>query len=425
MSSIFNRLQRAWSVFTSRSPTDEVSSGSNGPWYNIRPDRRRILPSNQKTIVSAIYTQIAIECRNLDVRHVQKDKDGKFQNEYDGPLNNCFKRSANLDQTGRAFIQDLVMSMLDEGCVAVVPTRADSNPNYSDSFNIEELRVGKITKWFPSEIEVELYDEDSGRKRQVRVSKRTTAIIENPLYAVMNTPNSTLQRLNRKLALLDVADESAYSKMDVIIQLPYDLRSDRMQGMAKKRSEDLENQLRDSRYGIGWAGISDKIIQLNRSPSNQLLDQINALKEELYSQLGVTKEVFDGTANEQVMLNFYNKTISPIMTEITEEMTRKFLSQNAITRGQEIVFFRNPFKLVPVNSIGDIADKFTRNAILSSNEFREIIGYKPSHEPDADALRNKNLNMSDNESATQQNTKGSEDPNDVNKLLENVQNGMR
>lgn len=356
---------------------------------------------------------------------MQKDKDGKFQNEYDGPLNNCFKRSANLDQTGRAFIQDLVMSMLDEGCVAVVPTRADRNPNYSDSFNIEELRVGKITKWFPSEIEVELYDEDSGRKRQVRVSKRTTAIIENPLYAVMNTPNSTLQRLNRKLALLDVADESAYSKMDVIIQLPYDLRSDRMQGMAKKRSEDLENQLRDSRYGIGWAGISDKIIQLNRSPSNQLLDQINALKEELYSQLGVTKEVFDGTANEQVMLNFYNKTISPIMTEITEEMTRKFLSQNAITRGQEIVFFRNPFKLVPVNSIGDIADKFTRNAILSSNEFREIIGYKPSDEADADALRNKNLNMSDNELATQQNVKGSEDPNDVNKLLENVQNGMR
>lgn len=425
MSSIFNRFQRAWSVFTSRSPTDEVSSGSNDPWYSIRPDRRRILPSNQKTIVSAIYTQIAIECRNLDVRHVQKDKDGKFQNEYDGPLNNCFKRSANLDQTGRAFIQDLVMSMLDEGCVAVVPTRADRNPNYSDSFNIEELRVGKITKWFPSEIEVELYDEDSGRKRQVRVSKRTTAIIENPLYAVMNTPNSTLQRLNRKLALLDVADESAYSKMDVIIQLPYDLRSDRMQGMAKKRSEDLENQLRDSRYGIGWAGISDKIIQLNRSPSNQLLDQINALKEELYSQLGVTKEVFDGTANEQVMLNFYNKTISPIMTEITEEMTRKFLSQNAITRGQEIVFFRNPFKLVPVNSIGDIADKFTRNAILSSNEFREIIGYKPSDEADADALRNKNLNMSDNELATQQNVKGSEDPNDVNKLLENVQNGMR
>lgn len=391
MPTILQRFRKAWNVFTSRSPTDNSDRQYGG--YGIRPDRRKLRYTNERTTVSAIYNQISIDCARIDVRHVQTDGNKRYRSEISSGLNSCLSLSANIDQTGRNLIQDIVLSMLDEGCVAVVPVDTTVDPKATDSFDILSLRTGRITQWFPSEVRVEVYNDRIGKKQEVPIPKSQVAIIENPFYAIMNEPNSTLRRLTHKLALMDKIDDSDYGKIDLIIQLPYALNNDRRKAEANQRREQIETQLRASKYGISYIDATEHITQLNRSLDNHLLDQINSLKEELYSQLGLTKEVFSGTADEQTMLNYYNRTIEPIMSAISEEMTRKFIGKNARTRGQTIRFFRDPFKLVPVNSIADIADKFTRNEILSSNEVRGLIGFKPVDDPAADELRNKNLNQ--------------------------------
>lgn len=396
MSSVLDRFKKAWNVFTSRSPTESQSHyGSGG--FSYRPDRLRLRYSNEKTTIAAIYNQISIDCSEIDVKHVQTDVNGRFTSTMDSSLEHCLSLDANVDQTGRALVQDAVLTLLDEGCVAIVITEADINPSRSDSAQIRSLRVGRVTQWFPESVEVELYNESSGKREKVTVPKSMTAIVQNPFYGVMNEPNGTLRRLTRKLALLDDIDENDYRKLDMIIQVPYATKTDSRRALAEKRRKDVETQLNGSRYGIAYIDGTEHVTQLNRSLDNHLLDQITQLKEELYAQLGLTKEIFNGTANEQTTLNYYNRTIEPIMTTLTEEMTRKFLSKNARTRGQKITYIRDPFKLVPVNSIADIADKFTRNAILSSNEIRGLIGFKPVDDPDADSLRNKNLNLSDQE----------------------------
>lgn len=391
MPTILQRFRKAWNVFTSRSPTDSSDRQYGG--YGIRPDRRKLRYTNERTTVSAIYNQISIDCARIDVHHVQTDGNKRYRSEIFSGLNSCLSLSANIDQTGRNLIQDTVLSMLDEGCVAVVPVDTTVDPKGTDSFDILSLRTGRITQWFPSEVRVEVYNDRTGKKQEVSIPKSKVAIIENPFYAIMNEPNSTLRRLTHKLALMDQIDDSDYGKIDLIIQLPYALNNDRRKAEANQRREQIETQLRASKYGISYIDATEHITQLNRSLDNHLLDQINSLKEELYSQLGLTKEVFAGTADEQTMLNYYNRTIEPIMSAISEEMTRKFIGKNARTRGQMIQFFRDPFKLVPVNSIADIADKFTRNEILSSNEVRGLIGFKPVDDPAADELRNKNLNQ--------------------------------
>lgn len=397
MPEIAERFRRAWNAFANRSPTEQRNDSYGG--YYFRPDRARTNYRSSSSIVTAITNQISIDCSNIDIRHVQNDENGRFKEEVNSGLNNCLTLSANMDQTGRALIQDAVQTMLDEGVVAIVPIDANVNPNNSEAIDIGSLRVGIVKQWYPTSIKVEAYDERTGKRSEIIVPKSSTAIIQNPLYSVMNMPNSSMQRLNRKLSLLDRSDEDAYAKMDVIIQFPYDMRSDTTKKQAENRRKDFEAQLYGSRYGIAYAGISDKIIQLNRSPNNQLVDQVEKLKKEIYSQLRLTQSVFDGTADEQTTLNYYNGTVEPILSAIVEEMTRKFLSKNARTRGQAVTYFRNPFKLVPINSMADIADKFTRNAILSSNELRGLIGFKPVDDPDADALRNKNLNISDEEAS--------------------------
>lgn len=377
---ILQRFKRALNVFTNRSPTPPNYGGS---YY--RPDRHRLSYGNSKSIVAAIYNQISVDCMNIDVRHVQTDSNGRFKEELSTSLNECLKLSANLDQTGRDLIQDIVLSMEDEGVVAVVPVDWEGEKIYN-------LRVGKIVQWYPTQVRVELYNERKGLKQEVTVDKSHTAIIPNPLYAVMNEPNGTAKRLARKLALLDNSDENDYGKIDLLVQVPYTVKNPTKKAYADQRVKDIELQLTGSRYGIAYVDATEKVTQLNRSLDNHLLDQIKSLQSDLYSQLGLTEAVFNGTADEQTMLNYYNRTIEPIMNAIVEEMTRKFLSRNARTRGQKIMYFRDPFKLVPVDKIADIADKFTRNAILSSNELRGIVGFKPVDDIKADELSNKNLN---------------------------------
>lgn len=389
MSTIFQRFKRAWNVFTNRSPTTEDLIYGGGAYY--RPDRFRLRYGNDRTTIAAIYNQISIDCMNIDVKHVRTDQNGRYKEEIKDGLDNCLTIDANVDQTGRAFVQDLVLSLLDEGCVAVVPV--DTTSNLDGAFDVLSLRVGKIVQWYPAAVRVELYNEQTGRKQEVTVPKSSTAIIQNPLYSVMNEPNGTARRLARKLALLDNVDENDYGKLDLIIQLPYVIKSATRKEQAEARRKDIEMQLSGSRYGVAYTDGTEHITQLNRSLDNHLLDQIKTLKDELYSQLGLSPDVFAGTANEQTMLNYWNRTIEPIMSAIVEEMTRKFLSKKARTQGQLIMYFRDPFKLVPVNNIADIVDKFSRNEVLSSNELRGIIGFKPVDNPDADALRNKNLNQ--------------------------------
>lgn len=392
MPDILNRFKNAWNAFTSRSPTTK-SFEYGGSYY--RPDLVRLRYSNEKSIIASIYNKISVDCMNINVRHAVVDENGRFKSEVNSPLNDCLKLNPNIDQTGRSLIQDAVTSMLDEGVVCIAPISADITAK--DGMKVYSLRVGKITQWYPTRVEVELYNDVKGRHERTVLDKSMCAIIQNPFYSIMNEPNSTLRRLSRKLSLLDRIDENDYGKLDMIIQLPYAIKSPTRIEQAEKRRSMLEEQLSGSRYGVAYIDGTEHITQLNRSLDNHLLDQINSLKDELYSQLGLTKEVFNGTANEQTMLNYYNQTIEPIMTAITEEMTKKFLSQNARTRGQQVLYIRDPFKLVPINNIADIADKFTRNAILSSNELRGIIGFQPVDDPDADVLRNKNLNMSDAE----------------------------
>lgn len=397
MPSFLERLQHGWNAFLSREPTEEYKSVYEGYGFSYRPDRPKLHRGNERSIVTAVYNRIAVDVAQVSIRHVRLDENERIKETITSGLNYCLTTEANIDQTGRSFIQDIVMSMLDEGVVAVVPVDTNVNPNNTDSYDIRTMRVGKIVEWKPQHVKVNLYNERTGRHEEIILPKRMVAIIENPLYAVMNEPNSTLQRLIRKLNLLDSIDEQSGSgKLDLIIQLPYAIKTEARRKQADERRKAIIDQFASSKYGIAYIDSTEHITQLNRSLENNLLNQIEYLTSMLYNQLGMTKEIFDGTADEAKMLNYNNRTIEPIVTEITDEFSRKFLTKTARTQSQSVSFFREPFKLVPVNQLADIADKFTRNEILSSNEVRAIIGYKPSDQPGADELRNKNLNQSSN-----------------------------
>lgn len=385
-----SRLKYAWNVFRSRDPTSEFRD--TGASYYNRPDRPRFTRGNERSITTSVLNRIALDASAIDILHVRLDKNGRFLEEINSGLNNCLALSANTDQTGRAFKQDVVMSMLDEGCVAIVPTDTTMNPKVTDSYDIETMRVGKIIQWRPQHVQVRLYNEQTGKKEEIWLPKKMVAIVENPLYAVMNEPNSTMQRLIHKLGLLDITDEqTASGKLDLIIQLPYVIKTDARRQQAENRRKDIEMQLAGSKYGIAYTDGTEKITQLNRSLENNLMKQVEYLTNQLYSQLGITQTILDGTADEKTMLNYYSRTIEPIVSAIADEMKRKFLTKTARTQNQSIEFFRNPFKLVPVNDIAEIADKFTRNEIMTSNEIRQIVGMKPADDPKADELRNSNI----------------------------------
>lgn len=388
--SFASRLKHAWNVFRSRDPTAEFRD--IGSLYYYRPDRPRFTRGNERSITTSVLNRIALDVSAIDIRHVRLDKNGRFLEEINSGLNNCLALSANMDQTGRAFKQDIVMSMLDEGCVAIVPTDTTTDPKVTDSYDVETMRVGKIIQWSPRHVQVRLYNEQTGNKEEIWLPKKMVAIVENPLYAVMNEPNSTMQRLVHKLGLLDITDEqTASGKLDLIIQLPYVIKTDARRQQAENRRKDIEMQLAGSKYGIAYTDGTEKITQLNRSLDNNLMKQVEYLTNQLYSQLGITQTILDGTADEKTMLNYYSRTIEPIVSAIADEMKRKFLTKTARTQNQSIEFFRDPFKLVPVNDIAEIADKFTRNEIMTSNEIRQIVGMKPSDDPKADELRNSNI----------------------------------
>lgn len=389
-----DRLAHAWDIFRNGEPA--IRYPDIGASYGSRPDRTRLRMGNERSIIAAVYNRIAIDVSQVNIIHCRQDSEDRYLETIKSGLNTCLTLSANIDQTGRNLIKDIVLSMFDEGCVAVVPTEADINPELSGSYDILEMRVGKITQWYPKHVRVELYNEKTGTKQEVTVPKSTTAIIENPFYPVMNEPNSVAKRLIRKLNILDAIDEQSGSgKLDVIIQLPYVVRSKTRRDQAESRRALIENQLANSKYGIAYVDGTERITQLNRPVENNIMNQIQYLTSMLWSQLGMTENVFNGTAKEEEMLNYRNGTTSVIVNAIVEEMTRKFLTKTARTQGQVVRGFYDPFNLVPVNQLAEIADKFTRNEILTSNEVRDIIGRKPSKDPDADKLRNKNLNASD------------------------------
>ena len=389
-----DRIKHGWNAFLNRDPTYNYRD-LGGPSYGYRPDRMRFTRGNERSIVTSVYNRIALDAASIDIMHVQLDKDDRFESVRDSALNECLTRNANIDQTGRAFIQDVVMSMLDEGCVAIVPVDTTFNPDITNSYDINTMRTAKIVEWYPAHVKVNLYNDRTGRKEDLILPKKTVAIIENPLYAVINEPNSTMQRLIRKLNLLDVIDEQSGSgKLDLIIQLPYVIKTDARRQQAEQRRKDIEMQLSGSKYGIAYTDGTERITQLNRSVDNNLMKQIEYLTSMLYSQLGITQAILDGSADDKTMLNYYNRTIEPIVSSIVDEIQRKFLTKTAITQKQAIAYFRDPFRLVPVNEIAEIADKFTRNEIMTSNEIRQIVGMKPSKDPNADELRNKNLSQS-------------------------------
>lgn len=389
-----DRIKHGWNAFLNRDPTYNYRD-LGGPSYGYRPDRMRFTRGNERSIVTSVYNRIALDAASIDIMHVQLDKDDRFESVRDSALNECLTRNANIDQTGRAFIQDVVMSMLDEGCVAIVPVDTTFNPDITNSYDINTMRTAKIVEWYPAHVKVNLYNDRTGRKEDLILPKKTVAIIENPLYAVINEPNSTMQRLIRKLNLLDVIDEQSGSgKLDLIIQLPYVIKTDARRQQAEQRRKDIEMQLSGSKYGIAYTDGTERITQLNRSVDNNLMKQIEYLTSMLYSQLGITQAILDGSADDKTMLNYYNRTIEPIVSSIVDEIQRKFLTKTAITQKQAILYFRDPFRLVPVNEIAEIADKFTRNEIMTSNEIRQIVGMKPSKDPNADELRNKNLSES-------------------------------
>lgn len=384
-----SRLKHAWNVFTGNIQMNYRDLGMS---YSYRADRPRMSRGNERSIVTSVYNRIALDVAALNVQHVRLDKNGRFISVIDDGLNNCLTLEANVDQTARSFIQDVVISMFDEGSVAIVPVDTTTDPNVSGSYDIQSLRVGQILDWYPQYIRARVYNEQTGRKEDIVVPKSAVAIVENPLYAVINEPNSTMQRLIRKLNLLDVIDEQSGSgKLDLIIQLPYVIKTEARRQQAENRRKDIENQLSGSKYGIAYTDGTEHITQLNRSVNNNLMSQIEYLTSMLYSQLGITQSILDGTADEKTMLNYNNRTIEPIISAIVDEMKRKFLTKTARSQRQSISFFRDPFKLVPVNDIAEIADKFTRNEIMTSNEFRQVVGMKPSEDPRADELRNKNL----------------------------------
>ena len=390
--SVGSRFKNAWNAFRNREPTKVFQDIGYG--YSYRPDRFRLTRGNERSIVTSVYNRIALDVAAIDIQHVKLDAEGQFCDVVQSGLNNCLSTEANLDQTGRAFIQDAVMSMMDEGCIAIVPVDTDDDPDDTTGYQILSMRVGRIRDWYPKHIRVELYNEETGRKQDIVVPKSTVAIVENPLYAVINEPNSTMQRLIRKLNLLDAVDEQSSSgKLDLIIQLPYVIKTEARRKQAEKRRKDIEQQLAGSKYGIAYTDGTERITQLNRSLENNLMKQIEYLTSMLYSQLGITQSILDGTADDKTMLNYYNRTIEPIIAAIVDEMKRKFLSKTARSQNKSIKFFRDPFKLVPVADLAEISDKFTRNEIATSNEIRQVIGWKPSDDPKADELRNSNLSQ--------------------------------
>lgn len=384
-----SRLKHAWNAFTGNVQMNYRDLGMS---HSYRADRPRMSRGNERSIVTSVYNRIALDVAALNVQHVRLDENGRFLSVIDDGLNNCLTLEANVDQTARSFVQDVVISMFDEGSVAIVPVDTTTDPNVSGSYDIQSLRVGQILDWYPQHIRARVYNEQTGRKEDIVVPKSAMAIIENPLYAVINEPNSTMQRLIRKLNLLDVIDEQSGSgKLDLIIQLPYVIKTEARRQQAENRRKDIESQLSGSKYGIAYTDGTEHITQLNRSVNNNLMSQIEYLTSMLYSQLGITQSILDGTADEKTMLNYNNRTIEPIISAIVDEMKRKFLTKTARSQRQSISFFRDPFKLVPVNEIAEIADKFTRNEIMTSNEIRQVVGMKPSDDPRADELRNKNL----------------------------------
>ena len=399
---IGSRIKNAWNVFMNRSPTSQYGD-IGGSYYTYRPDRVRFSRGNERSIATAVYNKLALDVAAITINHCKLDGNDRFESVIKGHLNDRFTLSANKDQTGRAFFQDVVMSMLDEGSVAIVPIDTSADPNFTDSYEIYSMRTAKITEWYPDKVKIKVYNDRTGQKEDKIVLKKTVAIIENPLYSIINEPNSTMQRLIRKLNLLDVIDEQSGSgKLDLIIQLPYSIKSDIQKSRAEDRRKDIEKQLTGSKYGIAYADATERITQLNRPVENNLMKQIEYLTSMLYSQLGITQSILDGTADDKTMLNYYSRTIEPIIAAIVDEMKRKFLTKTARSQGQTIMFFRDPFKLVPINDIAEIADKFTRNEILSSNEVRQKIGEKPSKDPKADELRNSNIAQAKQESSQAQ-----------------------
>ena len=411
-----SRLKHAWDAFTNKDPTRYYQN--LGASYSSRPDRPRLTRGNERSIITSVFNRIALDTAAISIQHCKLDENGRLIEIVNSKLNDCLNVEANIDQTGRAFIQDVVMSMLDEGCVAIVPTETTLDPKVTESYDILSLRTGKIVDWYPAHVRVRLYNEKTGHKEEIIFPKKSVAIIENPLYAVINEPNSTMQRLIRKLNLLDAIDEqSGAGKLDLIIQLPYTIKSDARRQQAEDRRKSIEMQLAGSKYGIAYTDATEHVTQLNRSVDNNLMKQIEYLTSMVYSQLGITQTILDGTADDKTMLNYYSRSIEPIISAIVDEMKRKFLSKTARTQKQSIKFFRDPFKLVPVNDIAEIADKFTRNEILTSNEVRQIIGIRPSNDPKADKLVNSNISQ-----PNQQET-DSGPSNEINEEGGEIQNG--
>lgn len=387
-----DRIKHAWNAFMNRDPTN--SDYNHGPSNSYRPDRVKTKPINERSIIASVYNRIALDVADTTIQHVKVDDNGRFLEVYDSGLNDCLTIEANVDQTSKAFIQDVVISMFDEGCVAIVPVDTSLNPTQTGSFDIRSLRTGKILQWYPNMVKVQLYNERRGQKEELILPKNIVAIVENPFYLVMNEPNSTLKRLIHKLNLLDAVDEQSSSgKLDLIIQLPYVIRSDARKNQAEQRRKDIETQLAGSKYGIAYTDGTEKITQLNRSVENNLMKQIEYLTNLLYSQLGLSQSIFDGTASNEVLTNYYSRTVEPVVAAIVDEMKRKFLTKTARSQHQTIYYFRDPFKFIPVAQISEIADKFTRNEIMTSNEVRQIIGMKAVNDPRADELSNKNLSQ--------------------------------
>lgn len=385
-----SRLKHAWNIFLNRDPT--VNAEDTGPGFYMAPHRRRAVAGTERTIINSIYNRIALDVASVTIRHVRLDSNGRYIQTIDSGLNTCLNLEANIDQTGRQFVQDIVLTMLEEGCAAVVPVDTSDDIDETSKFKIESMRVGKILEWYPSKVKVRLYNDRKARKEDIILNKTSIAIIDNPFYTVMNEPNSTMQRLIRKLNLLDVIDEQSGSgKLDLIIQLPYVIKTPARKEQAENRRKDIEEQLAGSKYGIAYTDGTEHITQLNRPAENNLMSQIEFLTNMLYGQLGMTKEIMDGSANEQTMLNYNSRTIGVILLAITDELKRSFLTKTARSQRQSIMFFSDPFRLVPVSQIAEIADKFTRNEIMTSNEIRQVVGMMPSDDPEADVLRNKNL----------------------------------
>lgn len=390
---LINRIRSGWNAFIGRDPTDIYQIASSyGSSYGYYPDRKVLSGGSEKTIINSIYNRIAVDVSTIDIEHVRIDENNNFLEQIDSGLNNCFTLEANKDQAGRAFVQDIALSLFDNGVVALVPTDTNKNPFFTDSYDILSMRVGEVIAWYPDSVKIHVYNDRKGEKEDIVLPKRMVAIIQNPFYSVMNTRNGTVMRLRRKLALLDQTDDdNASGRLDIIMQLPYTIHSTALKQRAEARRKDIEDQLKGSKYGIAYADATEKITQLNRPAENQLHAEVESLTKQLYSQLNITDEILNGTANEQTMLNYYDRTVEPVLQAIVDEVKRKFISKTARAQGQSMIFFRNPFKLVPVSQVADIADKLTRNEIMTSNEVRQILGMRPSSDPGADELRNKNM----------------------------------